>query len=372
MMKVLYVITQGENGGAQKNVRDLVVSLSKSSDFKITVATGKTRSTRDSWLQNNTRNFVAAIHEFRHLVREIRPISDIQAVIDIYKYIRKEKFDIVHLHSSKAGVLGSIASKLAGARVVYTVHGFVFEEPMSLFKKYFYIFLELASSLFIDTYICVSKKDLSLGQKYRIIRKGRGGAVYNGLEKIDFPSKEKAREMLCQKTNIQDPRTVVGVVANLYPTKGLLYLIESAKTASEQRSDIVFAIIGEGSERVNLENKIKELGLQNTVFLLGFIENAATLIPGFDVLVLPSVKEGLPYILLEAARCGVPIIATSVGGIPEIREYITMELIPSKDSAALASAIIKPVYTPSSWNTVFELETMVASVAQIYETLYKK
>ena len=164
LMKILHIITQGENGGAQKNVLDTVSALSHHG-HDIFVMTGEQKNPHDQWLfeklkkQGFTNNKLSVC---RYLARDIHILRDIRALINLYRYIKKNKFDIVHLHSTKAGVLGAIAGKLAGSRIVYTVHGFVFQEPMSVVKKLLYITIELCSSFFIDTYICVSEKDLEI------------------------------------------------------------------------------------------------------------------------------------------------------------------------------------------------------------------
>ena len=114
-------------------------------------------------------------------------------------------------------------------------------------------------------------------------------------------------------------KTIIGTIANFYPSKGLEYLIQAAGLLKD-REDLIFLIIGDGFLRTGLERQIKNLGLQNKIFLLGHLENARQYLPAFDIFLLPSVKEGFPWVVLEAMSAKLPMIATKVGAVPEIIE----------------------------------------------------
>ncbi|GAG26330.1 unnamed protein product, partial [marine sediment metagenome] len=143
-------------------------------------------------------------------------------------------------------------------------------------------------------------------------------------EKLDFLSKEEARKYLNEKLQIKIQNyKIIGTVANFYKTKGLEYLIEAAKIISINQlnqHESVFLIIGDGPERKNLENLIKKYQLQDKVFLLGRMPDAYQYLRAFDVFVLPSLKEGFPWVILEAMAAEVPIVATKVGAVPEVIE----------------------------------------------------
>lgn len=350
-MRILYLITQGECGGAQKHILDIALDM-RNAGHKVYVATGRQESLADTWLFNNLKQngFEAQdLFIIKNLQREINPKRDISAFAALYRLTKTLQPHIVHVHSTKAGILGSVASKLAKSRVVYTVHGFVFSEPLSLLKKIFYIVAEFLASFFRDQTIVVSKFDFIQGNKYNILRKKKGVLIYNGLdEKLSdlMLDKESAKSRILQKIKVSDRQTpIIGVVANLYRTKGIKYLIEAAEIIRFHNKLMpYFVVIGEGELREELEKEIKDRGLQESFFLIGSIPDAYLLLRAFDLIVLPSVKEGMPYILLEATLAGVPSIGARVGGIVELSKLIPISLTDSADSAALEKIISSKLF----------------------------
>lgn len=391
-MKILYIITQGENGGGQKHVLDLAREM-KSKNYNIHVSTGYQDTQKDNWLFSELEKIgiqKSNLNIFQNLVREISPIQEIKAFFEIYSYIKKEKFDVVHLHSVKAGTIGSIAARIAGAKVIYTVHGFTFLEPLSFPKKTFYIFAELFASFFRDFTILISKKDLQAGLKFFILRdvklnnleyKDRFALIYNGLDKSvknKILDKSEARKFFFEKIGkVDEGQNLIGTISNLYKTKGLEYFIGAMDILvnKESKKDLLAVIIGEGNERENLERLIKEKKLENNFYLLGMIPEGYIYLSGLDTFVLSSVKEGLPYCLLEAILAGVPIVATRVGGIPEINEYIPMNLVESADSGDLSNKINFAINNKDllsqaiKFSDVFSLDQMVEKVDLIYKNL---
>ena len=175
--------------------------------------------------------------------------------------------------------------------------------------------------------------------------------IYNGIapEKLEFLPKEEAKKFLFKdnaKYQIQDTKYLIGCVANFYKTKGLEYLIKAANILNTdfkfQVSDFKILVIGDGKERENLESLIKEYSLNDKVFLMGRIPNAHKYLKAFDMLVLPSLKEGFPWIILEAMASETPIIATKVGAVPEIiKDQKDGMLIEFKNPQELAEKIMK-------------------------------
>lgn len=276
------------------------------------------------------------------------------------------KPDIVHLNSSKVSVLGSIAAKLAKVEhIIYTAHGWVFNEPNSWLKNKFYYLSEKLTAKLKDDIICVSEFDKKVAEKNNLFPKNRLVAIHNGidLEKLNFYDKDTARELLTEKTGIKFPShtKVIGTIANFYRTKGHTYLIEAAK----EISDTIFVILGEGRERDDLENRIKNAGLENRFFLPGTVKNGFQYLKAFDVFTLPSVKEGLSYTLLEAVAADLPIVATNVGGTPEI--VGENNLIPPGDVRALIKGLLSPEKTAAIKKESIAIETMVKKTIKIYQ-----
>lgn len=382
-MKILYIITQGENGGAQKNVLDTAVFNNNTHD--VYVAIGRTSTEKDRWLLTELaqKGFKETqVHIFKNLIRNISPLTEVKGFFEIYHFIKQHQFDIVHLHSTKAGILGSLAGKIAGAKVVYTVHGFVFQEPMNILQKLFYVLVELFASFFIDFHICVSNKDVEVGKKFWILRNPtKYSVIYNGIDASHnkLLARDAARKFLSEKVgNNLENVTVFGNIANLYTTKGLTYFIEAAKILKENSFyNFVCVIFGDGELRSELEKQIKEADIENEFKLLGYTKNAAQYLSGLDVFVMSSVKEGLPYALVEASRAELPIIATRVGGIPEMSKQFTINLVESKNPQKLSQVMQKMLeenyrlHSKSKFNPIFSLDNMLSQIGEVYKSISK-
>src|SRR3989338_7375570 len=344
--KVLFVITQSELGGAQRFLRTLVNRLDKN-QYKLLVAAGPIytghriqdteHKSYDLLDQLETEGLKTA--RLRHLHREIRPLSDLRAILELRKIIKEFKPDTLFLLSSKAGFIGSLAarnikipvrpageSKYRNIEVVYRIGGWAFNDPWPAWKKKLWVFLERISAKWKDVIIVNNKHDLEQAHELKIKPRKEIKLIHNGLDvyKIDFLPKEEARLKLFEKASRQSGRIfnagiIVGTVANFYPTKGLEYLISAAEHF-KNNDDITFVVIGDGTERSHLEHLIADKGLDKKVLLLGQLPDAYRVIPAFDIFILSSVKEGFPWAVIEAMAAKVPVIATRVGATPEIIE----------------------------------------------------
>lgn len=303
-MKILYIVTQADAGGAQK----YVLNLAK--HFQGEIASG----TEHLELFDNAKKIKIPTHELKYLKRSASFWYDFLAFWELVFLIRKVNPDIVHLNSSKAGFLGSLTKPFHSAKIIFTAHGFVYNEPTSWIKKHIYITLEKLASFFRDYIITVSEADRNSALKYKIISKNKVSTIHNGIEQINFLDKNPAKKFL----NINSGKIIIGSIANFYKTKGLDVFIEAVnKLDPDTKSKIEIILIGEGPERQQLEKLINSFKLQNTIQLLGEIKNANQYLKAFDIFILPSRKEGFPYTLLEAIQAGLPILATNVGGNPE-------------------------------------------------------
>ncbi len=362
-LKILYIVTQGECGGAQRYVFDLATSFAD--EFDVTIAIGEQEGRRDLQQKLQITNYKLQIIQLRHLVRKISPFHDILAIFELAKLYKTLKPDIIHLNSSKAGILGSFAKSLFThhSSLIYTAHGWVFNEPLNRAKKALYQWLERFTARWKNKIIVLSDFDRHSGEKIGI-EKEKIIKIPLGIETPTFLDKKEAREKILDILNKRDSSTsfhfgrndtVIVTIANLYSTKGLDTLIEAIRLLADRErdsstsfhfgrndSDIKFVIIGEGPERKNLENLIKKNQLKNTVFLTGTIDNASQYLKAFDLFVLPSRKEGLPYTILEAIAAGLPIVATDVGGVKEL----VADAITPNDPKILAEKIIQTIKNP--------------------------
>jgi glycosyltransferase involved in cell wall biosynthesis len=310
--KILYIVTLAERGGAQKYVIDLAENLKDRYDILV-AAHGKD----SDWLFKRLKEKGINQKKLYNLKRQISPINDIAAIFEIKKLIQKFKPDIIHLNSSKAGVIGSIAARKNKAKVIYTAHGFVFNEPLNIVKKNIYLWAERLTGKYKDDIITISDFDKKTGIKHIIAPTKKFTTIYTGIkpDSTNILTRDKARSNL----GVPEKYNLVGTISNYYSTKALHRLIKAASLVIKKCSDCKFILIGEGPEKDKLETLIKKLNLTNN-FFLGPVENALIYLKALDVFVLPSVKEGMPYTILEAMLAEVPIIATEVGGIPEMIE----------------------------------------------------
>lgn len=310
-IKILFLITQSEWGGGQEYVFNLASNLPKDQLEPIVMA-GEGNNELFKALESQNLPY----SKLKWIKRSINPVFDFLGLFELISIFNKEKPDVIHLNSSKIGFLGSLAAKLcfSKAKIIYTAHGWVFNEPLSPWLKKIYFLIEKISAPWKNTIICVceSDKQIALINNFN----SQITTVYNSVnpEQLNFFSKDDARNNL--KLNSDD--LVIGTIANFYKTKGLNFLIKAADLLKKDFPNLKTVIIGEGEERNNLESIIKDLKLENNLILTGSIKNAHRLLKAFDLFVLPSVKEGLPYAILKAMAAELPIVATRVGGLPEI------------------------------------------------------
>ncbi len=387
--KVLYVITKSVWGGAQRYVYDLATNLPKE-DFEVLVITGGSGPLVERLNRVGIRTETLPIlQERRRIFEVIFSFMNIRALLALFNIYRKERPDIIHLNSSKIGGLGALAAnfyKLSCfvlresciVKTVFTVHGWPFKEDRFILSKITIWFLSWLSSLFQDKIILINTADYETARRF--VPERKLVFIHNGVAEIDFLARREARAFFAKK--IERPAAsdtiLVGTVAELTKNKGLDYLIESAL---DLRSNFLILIIGGGEDKKRLEARIKDRELSGKVFLLDFLPDAARYFKGFDVFVLPSLKEGLPYTVMEAMAAGLPIVATKVGGIPDLIEnHKNGFLVAPKNPQTLVEALERLILEPRlaekfgeenirKINTRFRLQGMLEKTVQLYQRL---
>ncbi len=342
--KILYITTQGHWGGAQKYVFDLATSLT--GDFDISVAVGEPNNNPD--LQKKLKDRGVNTIQLKYLRRAISPIHDLLAIFEIRQLYKKIRPDIIHLNSSKAGILGSISTynlKPTTYKLIYTIHGWVFNEPMNNLKKNLYIFLEKWTARKKDKIIVLSEDEKNIGVNKLKIKENKFAIIPVGINPdtdiLYRSAAVKSINSILKKDILNENDFIFGTIANFYPTKNLSGLIEAFHIAKGELKNFHAVIIGDGEEKDRLKFLIKKYNLENNIHLTGFIENAQKLLKAFNVFVLPSKKEGLPYTILEAKINNVPIIATDVGAVKDIvANKKTGLLVPSENVEKLSEAIL--------------------------------
>jgi glycosyltransferase involved in cell wall biosynthesis len=329
-LRVLIGITKSNFGGAQRYVYDLALEL-KHKKHLIKVLTG-TGGTLQEKLEASEIPFIS----LETLSRNIALFSDIKAFASMLDILYIERPDIFHVNSSKMGILGSLAGRIMGIRkIVFTAHGWAFNEPRPAYERLIIKFLAWLTVLLSHKTICVSEKTRQDIASLPFI-KHKLVVIYNGLVSFETLSQPKAR----QELGLPLGAFIVGTIAELHPIKGLDVLLEAWEIFTRSHTGHL-TIIGDGEEKQALEQEILKRKLSGSVTLTGFINNARELLPAFDVFILPSRSEGLPYGVLEAGSAGLPVVASHVGGIPEIIENnVSGLLIPPLHPDALSGALI--------------------------------
>lgn len=341
--KILYVITKSNWGGAQRYVYDIVTNLPPKK-FDVSVVFGGEGELAIKLKEAGIRTIA-----LKRLQRNIGIINDIASFFSLIKIFSKEKPDIIHLNSSKAGGLGGLAGRLAGVKkIIFTAHGWAFNEERDAISKFLILCASWLTVALSHKTIAVS--DYDRGQAERMLfLKNKIVRIHNGIGKIKFVAKRTAREnLLGERAGALRKALWIGTIAELHKNKGLSYAIKAiallkAKvrpSPSGEGRTFAFVVIGEGEERVALETLIRETHLEHEVFLVSKRENAATFLHAFDIFILPSIKEGLPYVILEAGVAKLPVVGSAVGGIPEtIQDMKSGILVKSKQEEEIALAL---------------------------------
>ena len=323
--KVIYLITKGNWGGAQKYVFDLAKNYKDKMDVVVAIGEG------DELAENLEKIGIKTI-KVRSLIKNINFKKDIESFSQIQEIFDKEKPDIVHLNSSKAGFIGALAAKSAGVKkVIFTAHGWAFNDASAVWQKKTFQIIQWITVFLSNTTITVSQKTKKDIKNWPLISK-KIQVIYNGIEKIEFLNKKESRARLLPKKG----GLWIGTISELNKNKGLDILIEAfanLKKQGEKRLNLV--IIGEGGEREKLQKMAHNLGISENIFFLGFIEEANKFLKAFDIFTLTSRTEGLPFVLLEAGLAKLPVIATKVGGISEIIKKGNGILIEKEDAKSL-------------------------------------
>jgi len=305
--KIMYIITKGNWGGAQKYVYNLATQLKDK--FDIVVVFGEGEKLKENLEKEGIKTIRA---------RKLKNKSDLKwgVFAEIREIIKTETPDIVHLNSSKAGLIGAMAAKNLGIKkIIFTAHGWAFNDASFFWQRIIFRLAQWITVLLSHKTITVSqstKKDIA---DWTSVTK-KVTTIYNGVEKIEFLKKKEAREKLLPE---KKGGFWIGTIAELHKNKGLDILIKSfTSLENSSKKKIYLVIIGEGREKEALEKLARNLGVRDRVFFLDFLENAGKFLKAFDLFVLSSRTEGLPFAILEAGLAKLPIIASNVGGIPEI------------------------------------------------------
>jgi glycosyltransferase involved in cell wall biosynthesis len=377
--KVFHVITKLELGGAQKVVLMTLERL-PADQYDRALVTG----TEGLLVDEATQIPGVRVLWVPSLVREIRPLKDLIAFFELWKLFRRERPDVVHTHSSKAGILARWAAKLAGVPVIFhTVHGFSFNDFQRPTVRGTYQWLERVTAGITHKLVMVSYANAEKGEQLGIFKRGDWILCRAGIYLDDFMQAGPRRRKL-SAWGVPENRVVVGMVSNFKPQKSPVDFVEVAAKVLKQTDSVHFVMAGDGELRPAVESCIRRHGIAGNVTLLGWQQDMPETYRNLDVVVLTSLWEGLPCVFSEAMASELPIVATNVDGAREA--VINGEngfLHEPHDVDGIASSVFRLVMDQKlrqrmgqrgkSRVTEFDIGTSVAALDAAYrETLGRK
>jgi glycosyltransferase involved in cell wall biosynthesis len=381
-IRVLHVITRMIVGGAQENTLLSVEGLDRMPEYEVTLVSGVDDGPEGDLLaraRETTRLVIVP-----ELCRNINPLSDLVALFKLVKIIRGGRFHIVHTHSSKAGVLGRVAAKLAGTPiVVHTLHSLVFHDYQPWAVNRLWWAVKKVCAPMTDHFISVSQIIVDKAVRAGVDRPEKFTTIYSGME-LDWYLEAKADPAAVRREfGIPPGAPVVGKIARLFPLKGHDELLDAAGEIVRRCPDVRFFLVGDGILQDHLRERARSLGILDNFVFAGLIprERIPEMLSAMDVLVHTSLREGLARVLPQALAMGKPCVSFDIDGAPEVViPGETGYLVEPGDSVALAESISKLVADPELRRRMgeagrrvvdpaFRAETMVERISDVYRML---
>lgn len=335
-IRIAHVITRLELGGAQQNTLYCCERHDRKR-YEVVLIAGKGGDLDAQALRQSPRTTVHLLPELKH---PIRPWWDVIAFFRLVRLLRRERIDLVHTHSSKAGILGRWAARLAGVPcVVHTVHGWGFHPRQFAPLRWLYQALEKWSALVTDALIVVAQENAREGLAARIGRPPQYRVIHSGIVPSLYrvPSARAARVRKAMGTA---KRPCVLVLSNFKPQKSPMDVVRVVERLRLLVPDVLLAWAGGGPGREAVERAVRERGLQDHFILLGWRTDVADLLGACDALLLTSLFEGLPRVVLQAFAAGKPVVATAVSGTPEaVAHGVSGFLHPPHDAEGMAVSL---------------------------------
>jgi glycosyltransferase involved in cell wall biosynthesis len=362
--KILLVIDGAFIGGGQKHVLALAEGLINRG-VAIAVACEASGYLVDQLRQRGIPH---------HVVRlSTRP--SLRALADTLEAIRASGAELVHTHGGTAGLYGRLAARWVGAvRTVHTYHGIHYLYDRRRGKRVVRRGIDRFLLRWTDEIICVAQSDKELALSEGLALTDKLSVVHNGIDLAPFEMASASE----RRPGGRNGEFVVGTVGRLHEQKGHIYLLEAAALVRQTHPQVRFRIIGDGPLRLALEARTRELGLEAAVEFLGARDDVAEQMRGFDAFVLPSLWEGLPYVLLEAMAAGLPIVTTDFTGAREVvGDASEAMIVPTRNAQALADAIVELMRNRAIWveraakgaqvvRDRFSLDTMIGQTLNVY------
>jgi len=384
-IRVAHIISRMVTGGAEENTLFTVQRLDKNRyDIDLIVGEECNKNIFDIGQESGFN-----VIQINNLKGKLNFFYDPIILIKLIILLKRNNYDIVHTHTTKAEILGRLAARIVRVPIIICgLHGSAYEAFNSNLLNWALILFEKLTGRFTDAYISVSE---IVSKKYieeGLGKKAKYFTVHSGMNLNKFYNiKERIiRQEKLLELSIDTKCFVIGNVSRLEAVKGHQYLLDAFKKVIEERSliPVKLLILGEGVERDNLKNYVRKLNLEDKVIFAGYRKDIEELMAIMDIFVLSSLREGLPRVLVQAAAVGVPSVAFNVDGVPEIiKDGYNGFLVRPKDVNQLADKIIRYIdnrelielHGKNGRNFVngkWSIENMVNKVDEIYQELIKE
>lgn len=346
-VRVLHPITRLIIGGAQENTM-LTAQLLRADGWAVDVVSGPQTGSEGSLIETVQERGIPLILE-PTLVREVNPVKDLLAIFRLARLMRQGKYTIVHTHSSKAGIVGRWAAKLAGVPIiVHTVHGWGHHDYQHPLVRAYYILLEKMTLPITDKLIAVTSKDIDKGLRDGIGQRRDYRVIRSGIELDRFGHPQVPRNETRAAWGIPIDAPLIGSVTRLSPQKAPLDFVRAAALVAQRYPNAYFMMVGDGPLRGEVEQLAAELGIAKRLVLTGLRRDVPELLAAFDLFALSSLWEGLPRVLLQAMATSLPIVATACDGSAEaIETGVNGFLVPPGEPAQLAEKLCQLLAQPA-------------------------
>lgn len=385
-IKVVHIISRMVSGGAEENTAYTVSGLDKQR-YSIDLIVGNDFD--EDILERGNKGGGVNVIQIKGLKGPLNFFYDPIILWKLIQLFKRNKYDIVHTHTTKTGILGRLAARFVKIPIIICgLHGSAFQAFNSRILNWTLILLEKLTGKYTDAYVSVSSILSERYQKEGIGRNSRYYTVLSGMDLSKFSdAKSKIdKKNIIKKFNIDSDAFIIGNVGRLEAVKGHIYLFDALKIVKEKRKDksVVLMIAGEGEEKENLVQYVRKIGLENSVAFTGYRKDIEKIMGVMDIFALSSLREGLPRVLVQAAAVGLPSVAFNVDGVPEIiRDGYNGFLVEPKNIDELSEKIIRYIddrnliklHGENGQNLVqgrWSIEEMVYQIDQIYRELIKE
>jgi glycosyltransferase involved in cell wall biosynthesis len=377
---VLHPITRLIVGGAQENTMFTAALLDKER-FAAEIVSGPQTGSEGSLFEEVRRRGIP-LTILPSLVRQVSPWNDFQALSRLTDFMRRRRFQIVHTHSSKAGILGRLAARRAGVPVIiHTVHGWSFHEHTSALTTLIYILLERLTAGSSSALITVAQRDIAKGLQHKIGRPGQYHLIRSAIPLDEFDPRQYDGTQVRTELGLPHSAPVLGNVGRFSSQKNPLDWVRVAGRVRRRLPECRFLLVGDGPLRAQVERALREEAIFDRTVLTGLRRDPARMLAAMDVFMMTSLWEGLPRVIPEALAMGRPVVAYRADGISEsVQEDKTGFLTNPGNLDGMAEHCIRLLKDPNHRRelglngmafarTEFDVNRMVTQIADLYSKL---